>query len=376
MRNRNYSSNILVIGMTENPGGVESVIMNHFRRFRKQGIRADFLSYDEHIAYEDEIRAAGSRIFVMKSRRQNPLGFRPELYRFFTQHGGEWDTLWMNACNLSNIDFLSVAEQCGIGRRIIHCHNSRPMDHSVLRNVLHSRHRKTVLKYATDLWSCSNVASCWFYGPNIFEDARYTYVPNAIDPSQYCFDSEIRQAKRRELGIKPNEIVLGNVGRLHMQKNQTLIVTMMRKLLDADMKDKQYRALIIGDGENRDALETLARKLQVENHVSFLGERTDMREIYQAFDIFLLPSLFEGVSIALLEAQSNGLPCLISDTLSDEGIVNDNVCKLPISTTRGCSAPDIWAEKILQLGPHPPRKATVQIVGSAYDINQQDSLFA
>lgn len=371
------SRRILIVGMTENPGGVESVIINHFRRFSKKGIHADFLTYVEHVSYEDEIRQAGSRIFVMKSRRQAPLTFRRDLRKFFTQHQGEWDTLWMNACNLSNIDFLSMAAEAGIDRRIIHCHNSRPMDHDVLRAVLHKVHQKTVLKYATECWSCSNAASSWFYGPGIFDDSRYRYVPNSVDPREYRFDEQIRKKKRLELGIAPNEIVLGNVGRLHMQKNQVLLLRAFRKLIDMNASDVRYRVLLIGDGEDRKMLERTAGELGIRSSIDFLGRRADVSELYQVLDIFAMPSLFEGVSIALLEAQSNGLPCLIADTLSDEGLVNDNIKKLPISPTEKIAdVPEAWAIAISNLGPHPERTRSIKIVGSAYDITEHDSLFS
>lgn len=371
------SKRILIVGMTENPGGVESVIMNHFRRFRRHGIQADFLTYAEHVAYEEEIRAAGSHIFVMKSRRQAPLTFRHDLRQFFTRHKGEWDTLWMNTCNLSNIDFLSMAAEAGVPRRIIHCHNSRPMDHDILRAALHKAHQKTVLKYATECWSCSNAASPWFYGPGIFDDPRYRYVPNSVDPSEYQFNGQIRERKRAELGIAPDEVVLGNVGRLHMQKNQVLLLQAFRKLIDVDASGVRYRVLLIGDGEDRAMLERTADELGIRNSVDFLGRRADVSELYQALDIFAMPSLFEGVSIALLEAQSNGLPCLISDTLSDEGLANDNIKKLPISPTeRNTDIPGAWATAIRNLGPRPERAQSIKIVGSAYDITEHDSLFS
>lgn len=371
------SKRILIIGMTENPGGVESVIMNHFRRFIKKGIHADFLTYAEHVAYEEEIREAGSRVFVMKSRRQAPLTFRHDLRRFFAQHKGEWDTLWMNTCNLSNIDFLSMAAEAGIPRRIIHCHNSRPMDHDILRAALHKAHQKTVLKYATECWSCSNAASSWFYGPGIFDNPRYRYVPNSVNPSEYRFDEQIREKKRAELGIASDEVVLGNVGRLHMQKNQVLLLQAFRKLTDMSASDVRYRVLLIGDGEDRKMLERTADELGIRNSVDFLGRRADVSELYQALDVFAMPSLFEGVSIALLEAQSNGLPCLISDTLSDEGLVNDNIKKLPISPTeKSTDIPETWAAAIRDLGPRPERARSIKIVGSAYDITEHDSLFS
>ena len=244
------------------------------------------------------------------------------------------------------------------------------MDHDVLRAVLHTVHQKTVLKYATECWSCSNAASSWgFYRLGIFDDSRCRYVPNSVDPREYRFDEQIRKKKRLKLGIAPNEIVLGNVGRLHMQKNQVLLLRAFRKLVDMNVSDVRYRVLLIGNGEDRKILERTAGESGIRSSIDFLGRRADVSELYQVLDIFAMPSLFEGVSIALLEAQSNGLPCLIADTLSDEGLVNNNIEKLPISPTEKIvDVPEAWAIAISNLGPHPGRTRSIKIVGSAYDI--------
>ena len=154
---------VLVFGMTENPGGVESFIMNYYRRIDRKKIRFDFLcnSY-EPVAFEDEILAMGGRTFHFTARRQNPVRFKRELERFFSRHGRKYQAIWVNVNSLANIDYLKIARKYGIPKRIIHSHNAQNMD-SRLRGVLHELNRSEVGKYATDFWACSEYAAKWFY---------------------------------------------------------------------------------------------------------------------------------------------------------------------------------------------------------------------
>lgn len=275
----------------------------------------------------------------------------------------------MNTCNLSNIDFLSMPAEAGIDRRIIHCHNSRPMGHDVLRAVLHKVHQKTVLKYATECWSCSNAASSWFYRPGIFDDSRCRYVPNSVDPREYRFDEQIRKKKRLKLGIAPNEIVLGNVGRLHMQKNQVLLLRAFRKLVDMNASDVRYRVLLIGNGEDRKILERTAGELGIRSSIDF-WEDVQTSVSCTKFLIFsrCLHSSKESVS-HYWRLSAMGFPASLLTRFSDEGLVNNNIEKLPISPTEKIvDVPEAWAIAISNLGPHPRRTRSIKIVDSAYDI--------
>ena len=353
---------VLVVGMTFNPGGIESVIMEHYRKIDRTKIQFDFIITDEHMAYENEAIALGARIYHIHSRHDNVRLFYADLDAFMAMHASEFGAIWVNLCNLINLNWLKYAKKYGIPKRIIHCHNSKNMD-DALHGFVHVINRQKVRKYATDFWTCSEDAIDWFYGKGIRKEPGYLYIPNAINPLDCQFDSTIRLKVRNDMQWN-NKIILGNVGRLHSQKNQGFLIHSLSTLLKSDSR---YKLVLIGDGEERESLEREIILLGLEDSVELLGMRKDIKQLYQGLDVFLLPSLYEGVSIALLEAQANGLPCLISDTQSSAGIVNNNVVRLPISEGNEKK----WTKAVADLGDNPQRAVENNIPGSKYDLNEQ-----
>lgn len=357
---------ILVYGMTDNPGGIESVIMSYVRNVDSEKVQFDFLSTFTPIAYEDELKERGSRVVHLPIRHEHPLQFRKELRAFMDEHAKEYDAIWVHLCSLVNIDVLKLACKKGIPRRIIHCHNSQNMWGGV-RNLIHLQHRKRILAYATDYWTCSEDAVDWFYGEGIASNPGYVYIPNAINPKDVAFDVQKRQAVREAMGWD-GKVVLGNVARLHPQKNQEYLLNVLAPVLG---KSSNVALVIVGDGELRERLERQAEELGIADNVQFLGLRSDVRDLYQGMDAFVLPSKFEGVSMAFLEAQANGLTCLVSDTLSDEGIVNDNVIKLPITA----DGEKEWVDAVRRLDDSGNRAEHSKMEGSVHDIHEQVKQF-
>lgn len=357
---------VLVVGMTKNPGGIETVVMSYVRNADPERVQFDFLSASPYIAYEDELRERGSRIAHVPLRHEHPIIFRNELKRFMEAHANEYDAIWVHLCSLVNIDFLKYAYSYGIPKRIIHCHNSQNMWGGV-RSVIHTFHRRQITKYATDYWTCSEDAVEWFYGDGIKENPKYAYIPNAINPEDIVFDAQ-KRVEVREAMRWGGKVILGNVARLHPQKNQSYLLHALAPVLTPS---SNVILAIVGDGVLHDSLRQEADALGIADNVQFLGLRNDVRELYQGMDAFVLPSKFEGVSIAFLEAQANGLPCLVSDTLSDEGIVNDNVMKLPI-TAEGERQ---WVSAVLQLDDSGNRTQHPHMRGSKHDIHEQMKTF-
>lgn len=357
---------VLVVGMTTNPGGIEAVVMNYVNNVDPKRVQFDFLSTFPHIAYEDELRKRGSRVVHVPIRHEHPIKFRKQLNSFMDEHAKEYDAIWVHLCSLVNIDILKSAYRHGIPRRIIHCHNSQNM-WGEMREVIHKAHRRQITKYATDYWTCSEDAVEWFYGEGIKSNPGYAYIPNAIDPEELEFDMQRRNKVRDAVGWD-GKVVLGNVARLQPQKNQSYILHALAPVLAAS---SNVVLAIVGEGALRDSLQQEAEELGIASNVQFLGLRKDIRDLYHGMDAFVLPSKFEGVSMAFLEAQANGLPCLVSDTLSDEGIVNDNVIKLPITS----EGEQQWVDAVRQLNGSGNRTQHPRITGSDHDIHEQMKKF-
>ena len=330
---------ILVFGMTENPGGVESVIMNYYRNIDRKKLQFDFLcnSY-EPVAFEDELVKMGAKMIHFPARSQNYFAYRMQLNHFFREHAKEYAAIWVNVCSLANIDYLIWAQKYGITKRIIHSHNSQNMD-SPLRGMLHNHFKKKLDQYATDFWSCSEDASEWFYDKKLKD--HIIIINNAIDVDAMAYDENLRNERRKALNWEDNYII-GNIGRLHFQKNQKFVIDIFAetaKLIP------EARLVLIGQGEDETELKEKVKRLGLQEKVLFAGKQYNIRSWLSAFDLFLFPSLFEGLSIAALEAQANGIPVLASEgVITEKAKVNDNFMFFSLNN----SASD-WAKEIQKL---------------------------
>ena len=358
---------VLVFGMTENPGGVESFLVNYYRHIDRSRIQFDFLcnSY-EKAAYEDELKSLGGRVFHITARSRDIKLYRKELREFFEKYSKEFDAIWVNVSSLANIDYLKMAKKYGIKKRIIHSHNSRNMD-SRLRGMLHSLNRSRIGKYATDFWACSDDAAKWFYNDSLLGKA--VVIHNAIDTDKLSYDSKKGSEIREKLGTE-GKYVLGNVGRLHFQKNQSFAIEVFSHYVK---KDREAVLVLVGQGEDEEMLKRKARELEVSDKVIFAGLQNDMQAWLSSFDLFLFPSVFEGLSIAALEAQANGLPALASyGVIPEEVRLNDNFNFMKLDNNAA-----EWADEIYKIKSSCSRKSREEVKAAflekGYDINTEAS---
>ena len=330
---------ILVFGMTENPGGVESFLINYYRHIDKNKIQWDFLCNSHNpVAYEDELVRLGGRCFHITARSADRQKYRQELDSVFKEHAKEWSAIWVNVCSLANIDYLKIAKKYGIEKRIIHSHNSQNMD-NWLRGLLHKWNKRQIGKIATDFWACSEDAAKWFYSGETLKKA--VVIHNAIDVERMRFDEEKRKAIRTKYGWK-DKYIIGNVGRLHFQKNQSFALDIFAEYLK---KNKNALLVLVGQGEDERMLKEKADKLGIKDSVYFAGVQSDIQAWLSSFDLFLFPSVFEGLGIAGLEAEVNGLPTIASKRVIPEEVkINDSFCFIDLEA--GANA---WSEKIEEL---------------------------
>lgn len=331
---------ILVFGMTENPGGIETFIMNYYRNIDRNQIQFDFLCNTyEQVAYEDELVSMGGHVFHFSSRRRNPIKFYKELNSFFAKHANEYAAIWVNTCSLANIDYLKLARRYGVDRRIIHSHNSQNME-GIIRRVLHEYNKRVIHQYATDFWACSKVAAEWFYPSHVI--GKVIIVHNAIDVEHVAFNSEERALVRKEFDVNDDCVLIGNVGRLHFQKNQSFAIDVFKEYLDLEPNAK---LVFVGQGEDEQMLKNKVEKYNLVDKVIFTGVRYDVRALLSAFDVYLFPSVFEGLGIAALEAEANGMPVIASaDVIPEDVHINDNFCFFSLEN----SAKE-WANKLLEM---------------------------
>lgn len=352
---------IIVFGMTENPGGIESFLMNYYRKLPTERIQFDFLCNTNEVAYEREIQKLGGKIYRIPARRDGRKRFRTALNSFMEKHANEYDAIWVNVCSLANIDYLKAAKKYGIVRRIIHCHNAANGD-SFLRGILHLVNKKCIDRYATDFWSCSDSASEWFFGKNILKHPKYRLIYNAVDADEFVPDDNVRDACREELHLQ-GKLVIGHIGRFHFQKNHRFLLSVFQELqkINAD-----YELLLVGQGELMEEIRSLAEQMNIERHVHFLGLRDDIAKLFQAMDVFVFPSVFEGLPLVLLEAQANGVPVVASDTITRSVKVNSNVYFESLK-----ESPQQWAKRIDEQCRGQRRIVPTEFADSQYNVCSQ-----
>lgn len=331
---------VLTFGMTDNYGGVESVIMNYYRKFDHRKIKMDFLvTSPSEIAYFSEIKKYNGKIFTIPSRHNDPINYYKSVKNFFKNHAREYDCFWANMNNLVNIDYLKLAKKYGMKRIIIHAHNTKLMETGIkgkIRESIHQHNKKQLLKYATDFWACSQDAANWFYEKKISSKVRI--IKNALREDDFSYKELNRSKLRKKYGLE-NKTIIGNIGRLNYQKNQSFLLDIFAQYL---LLDKSAKLLLIGKGEEKKALKEKAKKLGIMSNVIFLGMIENVIPWYSVFDVFVFPSRFEGLGLVLLEAQANGIPVLATkDTIPTDVKVNKNLEFISLSKSA-----KYWAEEI------------------------------
>ncbi len=352
---------VLVFGMTEMYGGVESFLMTYYRALSRERVQFDFLCNTESVAFESEIKELGGEVFKICARSRNAARYRRELYAFFKEHAGEYCAVWVNVCSLANIDYLKMAKKFGIGCRIIHSHNAQNMD-GFARGLLHRLNRPFIGCYATHFWACSSLAADWFFSKRLQRSQNFKIVNNAIDCSAFAFSKAAREQVRRELCLS-NRLVIGNIGRLHRQKNQLFLLDIFKAIL---ARRADAFLLLVGGGEDEAKLRQKAKDLNLTDNVLFLGVRRDIPRLLSAIDLFVFPSAFEGLGISLLEAQAAGLPCFASEgVIPQEAAASELVEFMSLKDSA-----EAWAERILKKAGSLERPdAGSQLAAAGFDIN-------
>ena len=330
-------------------GGLETMLMNYYRSIDRTKVQFDFLTHRDFEAdYDAEILALGGKIYHLPPLNPFSKGYLSALDRFFAEHP-EYRIVHSHLDCMSAIP-LKTAKKHGVPVRIAHSHSSRQdLD---LKYPLKLLFKRTIAKQATHLFACAEAAGRWMFGTDHFR-----VLHNAIDAAHYTFDPQVRAEVRAELGIAPNAFVAGHVGRLMVPKNHAFLLKVFARL------PAQSCLLLVGDGELRQQMEQLAEELHIRDRVIFAGLRTDVDRMLQAMDVFVFPSLYEGLPLSIVEAQAAGLPCLISDKVPIECKKTELVTQLPLD-----ASPEAWAGAVLTAARTPRTNTLEQIRDSGFDI--------
>lgn len=332
-----------ILGNTQ-LGGAESRIMDLYRHMDRSVVQFDFVVHSKEEGYfNEEIRELGGRIFrVPRFRVLNYFSYCRAWKKLLQEHRdadgrSEFHMIQGHMTSTAAI-YLPIARKCGIETTIAHA-RSAGVDKG-LKGILTRFLRRNLSKKADYLFTCSELAGISVFGKKAVKQGRTRFLPNAIDCQKFAPDPLVREKIRRELGIE-NCYVIGHVGRFHYAKNHEYLLRVFAELVKRKTRD--YVLLLLGEGSGMEDIRILSRELGIEDKVYFLGNKSNVNDYYQAMDYFVYPSRFEGMPGTIVEAQTAGLRCLMSDTICKEVIATDLV------TTRSISEdPGLWADEIEQ----------------------------
>lgn len=306
-------------------GGVEAVVMNYYRNIDHNKIQFDFIcdSDSTNIPYE-EIEKLGGKVILVPPY-QHIIAYQKRLKEVFLE--GEYKIVHSHI-NALSVFPLRAAKKAGIPVRIAHSHsttNKKEWKKNLLKQIL----RPFSKVYATDYMCCSELAGKWLFGDKTYDEGKVYLLNNAIDLEKFAYDEKTRKAKRKELGIAESTLVIGHIGRFVAQKNHTFLIDIFNEL---HKKEKNSILILAGQGPLMEEVKAKVNNLGLTDSVKFLGQRTDANELYQAFDVFLLPSLYEGLGMVAVEAQCSGLPCIASTEVPAIAKVTDSMEFLDLSS--------------------------------------------
>ena len=315
--------------------GIETMLMNYYRNIDRNRIQFDFLcNKSKPGAYDEEILNLGGRIFHTPGL--NPLKYGSYLkymkslfseypeYKIIEAHNGALGVYALNSAKINNIPV-----------RIFHAHGA-----SITKDLKYPL--KLFCKWmipncANKYFSCGIEAARCYFGNKVVCDNRFTFIPNAIDVKKFEFSQEIRLKIRKEYKIE-NKKVIGHVGRFMKQKNHKFLLNIFSEVLK---ENSNVVLVMLGDGELLGAMKEYARTLNILNNVIFVGNVGNANEWYSAFDLFILPSIWEGLPVVGVEAQAAGLPCIFSDSITREIAITDKAQFIPLKANR-----NVWVEAI------------------------------
>lgn len=336
-------------------GGLETMLMNYYRNIDRSKVQFDFLTHRDFEAdYDAEIKSLGGKIYHLPNLNPFSSSYLNQLNQFFKEHA-EYKIVHSHLDCMAGIP-LKYAKKNGVPVRIAHSHNSNQVKD--VKYMLKMMYKHNISKYATHLFACSQDAGKWMFG-----NKKFSVLNNAIDAEKYVYNKDVRIKMRESFGIKQDEFVVGHIGRFNAQKNHSFLIDIFSEFVKINQNSK---LILVGEGELQDTIRSKVNNLGLSDKVIFAGLRDDVPQVLQAMDVFVLPSLFEGLGIVNIEAQAAGLHCLISDKVPIEcKKTKDLVVQLSLE-----AGAKYWAENILEYKNAHRINAFEEIKKSEFDIKE------
>ena len=342
-------------------GGIESFLYRMLRNMDRDDLEIELVVEElRNSLFTDPILALGIPITEL-SGNMHHVYQNAKLFRQFIRRR-HFDVLHLNVYQGLSLLYAKIAWEEGIPVRIAHSHNTALRDSTgkTLKMLIHHLGRRSFSKYATELWACSKEASDFMFSSSSLSQNNYIFIPDGIETGRFHFDPCLRDRTRQALHLD-HHFVIGNIGRLCSQKNQTFLLDILKALLP--LRPDSF-LLLVGDGPDEQALKEKASALQISDHVLFFGLSEEVESLLCAMDVFAFPSLFEGLGIVAIEAQASGLPVYCSENVPDEAKLSDYITTICLSNGAA-----YWAERLSRAVSLSDRSSAVKSIQEAgFDI--------
>lgn len=347
---------ILIFGMTPNIGGIESYLISILQNIDKEKFSIDLLVKDNITGINaKKIKNNYNNIYKIPNIKRHPL----KCFTFVKKlsKNNKYDVAHFNYCTSAIGIYAFIIKKFSKRTRIfIHSHNGNDkcrIQHYILRPLVN--------KVADLKLACSEVAARWMFGKKAMERNEVILCNNFIDTDKFLFNKRVRDKLRNELNIK-DKFVIGHIGRFTNQKNHKGLIDIF-----SHIKNDNAILMLLGTGELEEEIKSYVEKLHLKNRVLFLGVKENVNEYYQAMDLFILPSFFEGLPVVGIEAQVSGLKCIFSDTIDKKSDISGNVEFISLDEI------EKWKDAINKLIKNGYKRNNMKNIAikSGYDLNNE-----
>ena len=338
-----------------NRGGAETFLMNLYRSMDRSKIQFDFAIYDrpKGESFYNEVIKMGGRVFFLPSKSEGLLKNINKIKNVVRENN--YYIVWRHSDScIGGIDLIG-ARLGGSNRNILHSHSTST---GKFETYLHWILRPIINAMITDRFACGNLAGNWMY-----EKRDTQIIKNGINLKKFSFDLRIRNIYRLQFRVE-NKLIIGHVGRFDEGKNQTFLIRVFQEIKEL-YKDTEL--ILIGSGEKVEEIKYLVKDMGLDDSVKFLGNRSDVSSLLQMIDVFVMPSLYEGLPVTLIEAQAAGLPCVVSDRITQEVNLTGKMDYLSLELPA-----QVWAKKIIERGQqeNDRDKDAKKVKEAGYDIKE------
>lgn len=299
--------------LQSNIGGIEAFLLNLTKTIDKTNLQFDFLMRGNNSYLETMLKDYGANIYKVPSGIINYYKFVKNILI-----KNDYDFVHVHKNSAANIVLPLMVKKYTNAKLIVHSHNTSPSSGSKIAIMLHKINRNKLMQLSDYRFACSDTAAEWMFGHD-YKDEQVKIINNGIITKDYVYDPQMRKRMRRQLGLK-GKFVIGHVGAFREQKNHKFLLNVFSK---SNIPNAEL--VLVGDGILKEKIVAQAQELGIKNKIKFLGSRNDINEILQSFDLFVMPSLWEGLSVSAIEAQASGLQLILSENVSHSIKITPNV---------------------------------------------------